>query len=392
MKKLFFLFILCIFISSNVFAFYEGTVEEEEDYVIETSASIEVPSLNARSALLYDVTGDRILYEKNSRQRRANASTTKMITALVAYKLGNLGDIVTISQKAANTGGSTINLRAGDKVSLGDLLKGLLVHSGNDAAVAIAEHIAGSVDNFIVLMNEEAEEIGAVDSHFITPHGLDAENHYSTAYDLMLIARKLISIPFFANIVSQKTVNIKINNNTRTIGTTNEMLSLYEGSDGIKTGFTGDAGRCLITSCTKDGRRLISIVLGCDSKKFRTSDSVKLLDYGFNAFKNVNLGKYIRDTICVNIKKSEGGLYSLSKKFEIIYPLKDEELSKIEVKYHIKSDLNAPLEEGEEIGYAEIFLDNVKIKEVNYILPQKIERKNWKSYFKEFLLDKIEKF
>ena len=202
MKKLFFILFLSIYISSNVLAFYEGTINEE-DYVVETSASVEVPSLNARAAILYDVNGDRILYEKNSKQKRANASTTKMVTALVAYKLGNLDDIITVSQKAANTGGSTINLRTGDKISLGDLLKGLLVHSGNDAAVAIAEYIAGSVEEFAILMNEEAEEIGAVDSHFVTPHGLDVENHYSTAYDLMLIARKLLEIPYLNNIVCQ---------------------------------------------------------------------------------------------------------------------------------------------------------------------------------------------
>ena len=170
------------------------------------------------------------------------------------------------------------------------------------------------------------------------------------------------------------------------------MLSLYDGSNGIKTGFTGDAGRCLITSCTKNDRTLISIVLGCDSKKYRTTDSVKLLDYGFNAYKNINLGEYVKNSICINVAKSEGKLYLLSQNFERLYPLKEEELNKISVYYHLNQNLIAPLEKGEKIGYAEIFLDKVKISEAEYILPQKIERKSWKSYFKDFLLDKINTF
>ncbi len=389
MKKVIYILILIFFIIGNVYAFYEEA-SSEEDYIVETTGSLDVPNLNAKSAILYDMTYDRILYEKNSKQRRANASTTKMITALVAYEKGNLNDIVTISQKVGNTGGSTINLRTGDKISLDNLIKGLLVHSGNDAAVAIAEHISGSIEEFAILMNEKAEEIGAKDSHFVNPHGLDAENHYSTAFDLMLIAKEVLNTPYLANIVSKRTIEIEINGNTRTIGTTNEVLSAYPGANGVKTGFTGDAGRCIVTSAKKDNRQIISIVLGCDTKKNRTIDSVGLLNYGFNTFKSVNLGDYIRKTICINVDKSEGVLYTLKRDADIYYPLKEEEIKEIRVNYNVVNNLVAPLNKGYKVASASIFLNNSKICEVEYLLPQKIERKDWKEFFKELLFNNIE--
>lgn len=390
MKRLICIFFIIVCLFNYVYGFYEGTMQEdEEEYIVETTASFTVPNLNARAAILYDATYGRILYEKNSRQKRANASTTKMITALVAYEEGNLDDIVAVSQKAANTGGSNISLKKGDKISLDHLIKGLLIHSGNDAAVAIAEHIAGSVETFSDLMNKKVEEIGAKDTHFVTPHGLDEEGHYSTAYDLILIADTLLQIPYLADIVSKKSVELTVNGYTRTIGTTNEMLSVYDGADGVKTGFTGDAGRCIVTSATKNGRKLISVVLGCDTKKNRTSDSVKLLNYGYNAFKEVDFKEYVRNSVCITIEKSEGGTYRLSKDIDFKYPLKDDEISKIQVKYNVLSNLVAPVNKGEVIATTEIFLDSVKIGEIQYVLPENIERKDWKTYFKELINERF---
>lgn len=388
LKKIICVFLVLIFLIGNVEAFYEETIENEtlniEDF-IETVGKTGVPSINARAAIVYDLSYGRILYEKNPKQRRANASTTKMLTAIVAYEEGNLEDVVVVSRKSANTGGSTIKLRTGDKVTLGDLIKGLLVHSGNDAGTAIAEHIAGNEEEFAKLLNAKAEEIGAVDTHFVTPHGLDNENHYSTAFDLMLIGKKLLEIPFLANIVSQKSVEIKINGNTRILSTTNEMLSTYAGADGIKTGFTGDAGRCLVTSVTKDNRKLLCVVLGCDTKKDRTLDSIKLLDYGFKEYTVVDLSKYLRKTICIDVAKSEGKVYTLTKEIEINYPLKEFEKDTVRVNYIIKNDLEAPIKKGTRVASVEIFVDNNKIDEIEYFLPMDIERKTWKSYFKTIL-------
>lgn len=392
LKKIFYIILVFLLLFNSSYGFYEGTTLEDDEYYVETITSGGVPNLNARSAILYDVTYERILYEKNSREKRANASTTKMITAITAYEEGNLDDTVIISKKAASTGGSTINLKAGDVTTLDNLIKGLLVHSGNDAAVAIAEHISGSVEEFSQLMNEKALEIGAKDTHFITPHGLDEDGHYSTAYDLSLIAKRLLEIPYLANIVSQKTVEIEINGYNRIIGSTNEMLSIYEGANGVKTGFTGNAGRCIITSATKNGRTLISVVLGCDTKKNRTIDSTRLLDYGFEAFKLVDIKDYIRENICITVEKSEHGIYMLRKNVDFKYPLKEDESDKIAVRYDIKSNLQAPLFKGEKIATANIYLDGVRIGEIDYTLPENIYRKELKTYFKEILMNSLEKY
>ena len=353
------LFFVCLFTST--FSFYEDFENDDEIY-LETATSTGVPTLNAKSAILYDVTFDRILYEKNARQKRANASTTKMITAIVAYEEGDINDIVTVSKNAGSIGGSVINLKENDKISLDALINGLLIHSGNDAAVAIAEHIAGSVEGFSDIMNEKALEIGAKDTHFVTPHGLDKEEHYSTAYDLMLIAKYLLEIPYLANIVSQKVVEIEVNGYTKTIGTTNEMLNIYEGANGVKTGFTADAGRCIITSANKNDRKLISVVLGCDTKKNRTIDSVKLLNYGFEDYKLYDFSNHIKQNICISVEKSEGKLYMLSKNITFVYPLKDDEIKNINVKYDVRTNLLAPIYKGEKVAIAEIYIGQNKIR------------------------------
>lgn len=386
MKKIIFVVLVFVLTFTNTFAFYENLdSENEEETYIETSSANVVPTLNARAAILYDATYDRILYEKNSREKRANASTTKMLTAIVAYEEGDINDTVTVSGKAAGTGGSSINLKKGDKVSLDSLINGLLIHSGNDAAIAIAEHIAESVEEFSDILNEKAVEIGAKDTHFVTPHGLDEEEHYSTAYDLMLIANYLLKIPYLSNIVSKKSVEIEVNGYTKTIGTTNEMLSIYEGANGVKTGFTSNAGRCLVTSVKRDSRQLISIVLGCDTKKMRTLDSVKLLNYGFECYKLYDFSGHIKKSICISVDKSEGKLYMLSKDISFIYPIKEDEVNEINIKYNIRNDLVAPIYKGEEVGYAEIFLGQNKVKEIKYELPNDIPRKKWQSYFEDFL-------
>lgn len=383
MKKIICIFFSVICLFNSVYAFYEDASEDVSEFIVETTASVSVPNLNAKSAILFDSTYGRILYEKNAKERRANASTTKMITAMVAYENCDLNEIVVVSQKAANTGGSSINLRKNDKISLDCLIKGLLMRSGNDASVAIAEHISGSVEKFAELMNEKLDEIGAKDTHFVTPHGLDNEGHYSTAYDLVLIADSFLEIPYLADIVSKKSIDITINGNMRTIGTTNEMLSVYEGANGVKTGFTGNAGRCIVTSSVRDGRRLISVVMGCDTKNNRTRDSINLLNYGYNVFKVVELKDYLRENICISVEKSREGIYRLSKDIKLKYPIKEDEISKLKFKYNIKPNLVAPLRKNESVGNVEISLNGDIIGEVNYLLPDNIERKGWKDFFYE---------
>ena len=220
------------------------------------------PTINARSAIVMDLDTGTILYEKNAYRKRPMASTTKIMTGIVAIENCSLDEDVTISEKAGHMGGSVMGIKTGTIVKMKDLLYGMLICSGNDAAVAIAEHVGGSVEGFAELMNKKALELGAFSTSFSNPHGLDADNHYTTAYDLAKITRYALKMDTFNDIVKTSEFNF----NGRTFRNTNEMLLGYEGADGVKTGYTGRAGRCLVTSATKNNMRIISVVLFCDTK------------------------------------------------------------------------------------------------------------------------------
>lgn len=386
LKKIISIFFVISILCTKVLAFYDDSYTTEFNVeVLETIADSKNLILNAKNAILYDNTYNKVLYEKNAYERVPNASTTKVLTAIVAYENGNLKDIVTVSKNAAIIGGSGINLRTDDKISLEDLIKGLLVHSGNDAAVAIAEHIAGSVENFCGMMNQKSKEIGLSNSNFVTPHGLDKENHYSTAYDLVKMSEYLLNIEFLANIVKSNSATLKVNEQSRIIGTTNEMLSFYEGADGVKTGFTGDAGRCLITSVTRDGRQLISVVLGCGNKKQRTTDSVNLLDFGFDNYEIVDICENMRKEFILKIEKGKVKEYKILLEGQILMPIEKGKKDKIEYKYELESDLKAPIQASESIGKVHIQLENELLKTINVNIPQNIEKKGMWDYFKNFL-------
>lgn len=380
-------------LSVDSWAFYDEEAPDAnyELEVIETVASENIV-LNSKNAILYDNTYNQILYEKNAYERVPNASTTKVLTAIVAYETGNLEDIVTVSKVAANIGGSGIELRANDKISLEDLIKGLLVHSGNDAAVAIAEHIAGSVENFCEMMNKKSKEMGLVNTNFVTPHGLDRENHYSTAYDLVKMSEYLLNIKGLADIVKQKSVTLTINDSPRVIGTTNEMLSFYSGADGIKTGFTGDAGRCLISSASRDGRQLISVVLGCGNKKQRTEDSVKLLEFGFNGYEVIDICQNMKKEFEIKIEKGKAQAYKVLLTGEILMPIKKGMSDKINYEYDLVYDLRAPVLKDDNIGKIHIYWKEKYLKTINITLPRNIDKKDIWDYFKEFLKTDVKKY
>ncbi len=264
---------------------------------------------------------------------------------------------------------------------------------GNDAAIALAEHVSGSVEAFCELMNEKAKQIGAMNTHFITPHGLDNEGHYSTAYDLALLADYALNIPYLANIFQKKSATIFINGSPRNIFTTNEMLSVYEKADGVKTGFTNGAGRCLVTSATNDeGWQLISVVLGCDTKNQRTQDSKKLLDYGFENYQLVDIAKVLPKKFVFRVEKSLDGLYQVEINDSFIYPLRKEEKEKLHYAkvfscQNTKEEnlLVAPVLQGTKLAQYAIYIGENKILEVNVILDTPIVRKGVKDYWQELL-------
>ena len=192
------------------------------------------------------------------------ASTTKIMTTIVILEKADLNETVTVSAKAGGTGGSRLGLKRGDKASVRDLLYGLMLRSGNDAAVALAEHVGGSVKGFAELMNEKAIELGLTNTHFVTPHGLDDANHYTTALELAKLTDYAMDNETFAKIVGTKSTTIYINNQSRQINNTNELLGVLNGVVGVKTGFTNNAGRCLVTETKRNNMDIITIVLGAD--------------------------------------------------------------------------------------------------------------------------------
>lgn len=242
--------------------------------------SAAMPDVTMKAGML--VTGDgRVLWSRRPDDRRAMASLTKIMTAVVAIEHSRPDELVTIGRDSSTVGESTSFLRIGEKLPMRELLEALLVKSGNDAAVAIAEHVAGSEDQFVVLMNSKAAELGLSRTRFANPHGLDAADHYTTASDLAVLSRYAMTKPEFRAVVGQKYATIGSGARAERLPSTNLMIGNYQGANGIKTGYTGDAGYCVVDSAARDGVELYAVVLGTNGELRRFKDARELLDFGF---------------------------------------------------------------------------------------------------------------
>lgn len=272
-KKLILLFIVISFIlSSYVYSFNIDSIDTtditDEDisslaYEASTSPSQNL-NPNSRACIVLDRTSKKILYEKNSSNKVKMASTTKIMTAIVVLEnCTDLSQTVTISRKAASTGGSRLGLKTNDKIAISNLLYGLLLCSGNDAAIALSEAIAGDVSSFVELMNRKAESLGLSNTHFESPHGLDSDNHYTTTYELSLLTDYALNNSTFLKIVGTTNYTVNINGYPKSLKNTNELLGVLNGVYGVKTGFTNGANRCLVTACKRDDMDIICVVLRC---------------------------------------------------------------------------------------------------------------------------------
>ena len=249
-----------------------------------------LPLLSAKAAILIDGTSGLTLYEHNAKERRYPASTTKIMTALLCVERGGLDETVTVSERAAAIGEASLNLADGEKILLRHLLMGLLMKSANDAAVAIAETIGGDYDTFIAMMNARAEELGLTETHFTNPHGLHHEDHYTTAYDLAHMTRLALAYGEIERITDTEEAVIPWPDKEwdRQLTNRNQLLRMWPAADGVKTGYTKQAGNCLVASASIDGWRLISVCLDC---KDRRVDSRALLEWGFANFEQVEVVK-----------------------------------------------------------------------------------------------------
>ena len=352
------------------FCLFVGNVKAEEDY-----------APGAKSAILIDSATGKVLYEKNADEMLAPASMTKLGSMLIimeAIDNGSLSldDEVTISEEAANMGGSQVFLEAGEVYKVHDLLKGVAIASGNDAVVALAEKVAGSQNEFVTMMNERFKEIGAKNTNFVNAHGLDAEGHYSTARDMSIIARELLKHEKILEYTSIYEEYLEKNDGTKTwLVNTNKLVRFYEGVDGLKTGYTTTAGYCLTTTASKDNFRLISVVMGEETSEARSSDTVKMLNYGFNTYK-INVIKK-NDEVLGKVRVDGG-----KQDYAEIVLLKDatellkntEEVSDYQFKLKV-NNIKAPVKPGDIVGSALIIdSDGNIIDEVDVTVKNAIKK------------------
>ncbi len=374
-------FCMIVNLLSGQVVFADDMVEERlhEDVQLEDMEEVlasKQPKVNASAAIVMDMDTGRVLYEKNAHARKAIASTTKIMTGIIAIEKGNLKDVVKISRRAASIGGSTINLKEGQEFTLEELLYGLLMRSGNDAALAIAEHIGGTVENFVEMMNEKARNLGAYNTSFKNPHGLDAPGHYSTAYDLALITRYALKNKTFSRLVA--TENAYVHN--MNFHNTNEMLGLYPGADGVKTGYTGQAGRCLVTSATRNGWRIISVVLGSPSRSARALSSKTILDYAFENYKKRTLVEAYEKVAEVKLEKGKKDTVKVIASESAVLPLRDDEMEAVEKQIDIPEILPAPVAAGIEIGSVTYTLNGQTIATVGLRTAEYVGRKDFFYY------------
>ncbi|MBP5426904.1 MAG: D-alanyl-D-alanine carboxypeptidase [Clostridiales bacterium] len=372
---------LCMFINIQMNCFGDDNLDDEPDYPVFLKQSTSIPNVEAQSAIVIDCDTGRVLYEKNAYQKRPMASTTKIMTAILAIENGNLNDTVSVSKKAAYVGGSTIKLKEGQTYKLVELLYGLLMKSGNDAAIAIAEHIGGDVNKFVEMMNKKALDINALDTNFVNPHGLDNNNHYTTAYDLANMARYAMKKPEFAKIVATKNKSIsggKVFNNT------NEMLFLYQGCNGVKTGFTSKAGRCLVTSVQRGTENYIAVVLGCETKNKRAQSSKEILDYAYGNYKRYELvnKEYVYTT--TNVKKGKSKHIETIAKDTIVLPLNEYERSNLYTNEYVEKDLVAPIKKYKKVGYIEFKVDDKVIAKTDLVVKNSVLQKDFLDYLRDF--------
>ncbi|MCF6096750.1 D-alanyl-D-alanine carboxypeptidase [Thermovorax subterraneus] len=316
------------------------------------------------------VTG-RILIEKNSQMRLPMASTTKIMTAIVALEKGDLSSKVTVSRMAASIGGSSFHLIVGETMSLENLLYGLLLPSGNDAAIAIAEHIGGDVETFVEMMNQKAREIGAENTSFKNPHGLDEPGHYTTARDLALITRYALNIPKFKEIVSTKDIVINEGKYPRHIYNTNRLLRISDNIDGVKTGYTGKAGKCLVATAQKNGFRLISIVLGAQD---HFSTSLRLINYGFDNYELKKLASKDSVYAAVPVK---GGIVKKAVAVageDVTLPLSEKE--KVRINISVPPFIQAPVYKNQVLGEIQIYVDSTLIYSAPLVSIYDIRKKS----------------
>lgn len=344
-------------------------------------------NLHALAALLMDASNNRVLYEENGYKKMPMASTTKIMTCIVTLENADLDGIVTVSSYAASMPDVQLNIKKGDRFYLRDLLYSLMLESHNDVAVAIAEYVGGSVEGFATMMNDKARTLGCYDTNFVTPNGLDAEGHYTTARDLAVIASYAIKNEQFLEITNTPSHTFReINHGTQyRVTNKNKFLYMMEGAIGVKTGFTNDAGYCFVGAVKQPDRTLVSVVLGCGwppRKNLKWSDTKELMTYGKNNFEVKQIFEekkfnpvFVRDGKAryANLKM-QGDLTLLMRKNE-----------RVTIEYVVPDILEAPVKADTAVGVAKYYIDDLLYAKIPIYTAENIEKIDFPFCLKEIL-------
>ena len=352
--------------------------------IARATQEVENELTSARAMCVIERNSGRVLYSKNEHERLPMASLTKIITAIVAIENNaDLDRVIEIPKEATGIEGSTIYLKAGEHLSIRDLLFGLMLRSGNDAAVALSIATSGSVDAFMTLANEFVARLGLVNTHLVTPNGLHDDNHFTSALDLARVTAYALNNPTFAEIVkTQKTVipnEFKANEN-RLLKNKNKLLAQLADADGVKTGYTKKAGRCFVGSATRNGMQLVCVLLDC---KPMFEDCAKLLERGFDEFELVDLLSAYDACGKIKVTKADENEVGIFTRSEFVYPLTAQEKSNVHITRNLPESVAAPIKKNQEVGQLEINLGNdlifcEKIYTINSVesndLKSKIEK------------------
>ena len=338
---------------------------------------------SAASAALIEASSLQMLLAKDPSSRLPMASTTKVMTALLTLERCDLDEVIAFPKEAVGVGGSCIYAYEGEKMTIRDLLYGLMLRSGNDAAAALAIHMGGSLEGFAEIMNERAKLMGLSNSNFVSPNGLDRDGHHSSAYDLCVISAHALKNPDFKRIVSTQYYTIQTDRRKIYVKNKNTMLWDYEGCVGVKTGYTSKAGRCLIFAAERDGMLLVGCVLNC-RPMFEVAE--EMLDFGFENYEMVKAVLSGAELSRCAVLNGEKSVLTLAAKDDVVIPLKKGDELSVEVDIKLGSTVHAPVIEGERIGECELLIGGCPVGSTELIAKENIAMRDYSFYFR-FLLN-----
>lgn len=337
--------------------------------------------ISSPSAVVICNESGRILYNKNAKEQRKMASLTKMMTAILLVENCEMNEQITIDKRACYIGGSEAGIKPNDTITAENLLYGMLLPSGNDCAMAIGYHIGGSIENFAAMMNKKAKELGLEDTNFENPHGLDSENHYTSAYSMALISRYALSYKKIRDVAATKEATVNLGSFTKQLRNTNSLLRTYDKADGGKTGFTNGANRCLVASASENNLKLIAVVLGSETSSMRFNDAKAILEDTFSKYKLYDISNFLNIYINIPIVKGTNINYIDTFKDTKKIALTEDEYSKIYVSENFIDKIQAPMNAGTYIGTYTVSIEDEILYTKEFYLQHDILKKTPFDYF-----------